>query len=231
MSGRIILGVLVVLLVLRVLWRVFKKKRPQVAADTSTPAQLKKPLAPWQKGMYTVYVFAKLNTRRFFRDKTAIFFTVAFPLIFLFVFGGIFGKSGNSVSFKVAILNESHSQFSQQFTHNVENSKVFNVSKDVTNLSGANDKMAHGQLDATIVLPPNFGDQHAGQKYPTGQAQVIYTQNNAQAASTLVSVLDGEFKTINAKFVNTPTPFTVTSKQTNTHSLTTFDYTFSGLLG
>jgi hypothetical protein len=45
---------------------------------------------------YTVIAFARLNTKRFFRDKLAIFFAVLFPLIFLFVFGGIFSKNNNT---------------------------------------------------------------------------------------------------------------------------------------
>jgi hypothetical protein len=41
------------------------------------------------KSFYTVATFVRINTRRFFRDKTALFFTIGFPLIFLFVFGGL----------------------------------------------------------------------------------------------------------------------------------------------
>jgi ABC-2 type transport system permease protein len=36
---------------------------------------------------------------------------------------------------------------------------------------------------------------------------------------------------MNAKIVTTKTPFTVVNKQTNEHSLSSFDYTFTGLLG
>ena len=45
-----------------------------------------------KRSLYTVWVFFRINTRRFFRDKLAIFFTVVFPLIFLFVFGGLNGR-------------------------------------------------------------------------------------------------------------------------------------------
>ncbi len=64
--------------------------------------------------LFTVYVFSKINTRRFFRDKLAIFFTILFPLIFLFVFGGIFGKGGDA-SFNVALINQSNSQFAKDY--------------------------------------------------------------------------------------------------------------------
>ena len=180
--------------------------------------------------LYTVYIFAKLNTKRYFRDKTAIFFTVAFPLIFLFVFGGLFGNNSN-VSFKVAMLNQSDSQFAQQFTTQTQNNKLFKVNTDITTLDQAKEKMNRGELDATIILPADFGTVKDSKKYPSGQARVYYSQNNTQAAQTLTSVLQTEFKQINTKFVPADTPFTVTSEQTNDRSLTPFDYTFSGLLG
>src|SRR5437868_6165119 len=74
--------------------------------------------------LFTVYVFTKVNTRRFFRDKTAIFFTVLFPLIFLFVFGGIFGKGG-ATSFNVALINQSSSQFAQTYVNEAKINKQF----------------------------------------------------------------------------------------------------------
>ncbi len=183
-----------------------------------------------KRKMFTVFVFAKLNTRRFFRDKTAIFFTVAFPLIFLFIFGGIFGKSSTS-PFDVALVNNSQSTFAQEFVKTSDRNALLKIDKKVTNLDQANEKMAHGQLDATIVLPPDFGEIKPGQPFPSGQAQVVYTQNNATAGQTLTSVLDGQFRGINTQLVQAPTPFTVTSKASNVHGLSQFDYTFSGLLG
>jgi hypothetical protein len=51
-----------------------------------------------RKAFLPVAVFSKIAIRRAFRDKTALFFIFLFPLIFLFIFGGLFGKS-NDVSF------------------------------------------------------------------------------------------------------------------------------------
>lgn len=182
------------------------------------------------KSLYTVSVFSRLNTRRFFRDKLALFFGVLFPLIFLFVFGSI-SNGGDGTSFKVAVVNHSSSAFSQQYVKQLKASKVFKVDKEITTEQAAKDKMDKSQLDGTIILPSNFGAIQPGQQYPTGQAQVIYTQNNASAGQTLSSILDSTFKGINAKFVQAEAPFTVTSKQLNEKSLSAFDYTFAGLLG
>ena len=187
-------------------------------------------LTGWRRKLFTVYVFAKLNTRRYFRDRTAIFFTIAFPLIFLFIFGGLFGGKGG-VKFKVAVLNQSHSSFSSTFVQQLKKDKAFKINPGVTTMSRAQDEMSHGSIDATLVLPPSFGIVGPHAAYPSGQAVVYYTENNAEAAQTMTSVLQATVAGINAQYVKTATPFTVVSKQTGGKGLSQFDYTFSGLLG
>lgn len=183
-----------------------------------------------KKKWYTVAVFARLNTRRFFRDRLALFFGVLFPLIFLFVFGGIFGHSSGT-SFKVAFINQSTTQAAKDFDGQAHSAKLLKIDKGVTNMDQAQEKMTRGQLDATIVLPSDFGVTKDGQAYPSGSAKVIYTQNNEQAGQALSSILQAEFKGLNGKYVNTAEPFTVASVRTTNKSLSQFDYTFAGLLG
>jgi ABC-2 type transport system permease protein len=183
-----------------------------------------------KKSLYIIWTFTRLNTRRFFRDRLAIFFSILFPLIFLFVFGGIFGKD-TGVSFNVAVVNQSDTKFAKDFVKDLKKQKVFKVDKEATTLNAANDKMKRSQLDGTILLPKNFGDVQPGKAYPTGKAEVIYTQNNQQAGQALASLLDAEFKGINGKFVHNETPLSVEVKQSNEQSLKQFDYTFAGLLG
>jgi len=183
-----------------------------------------------KRKLFTVYIFSKINTRRFFRDKTAIFFTVLFPLIFLFVFGGIFGKSSGG-TFKVALVNQSESSFAKQYVKEAGKNKSLEIDRDANTIETGQQKASRGEIDAIILLPKGFGDVQAGQQTPSGTAQVLYSQNDEQAAQTLTSVLQAQFKGINATFVKTAEPFKVVAKQTNTQGLSRFDYTFAGLLG
>jgi len=188
-----------------------------------------------KKSLYTVLVFTRLNTRRFFRDRLAIFFGILFPLIFLFVFGGISGHD-SAPSFKVAVVNKSDTAFSKDFVTELGKSDVIKINNNVTSEAQANDLMGKGQLDATIVLPPDFGNpaHMSGARkdsYPTGQAQVVYTQNNAIAGQGLATAMQGQFAKLNQQFTHVAPPLTVTTVQTNQKSLRSFDYTFAGLLG
>lgn len=180
--------------------------------------------------LYTVWAFFIVNLKRLFRDRLALFFTFLFPLIFLFVFGGIF-SGNNDVSFNVAIINHSSSKFAKQFVQKADKKgNILKVDKEVKTLPQAKEKMQRSEIDATIILSKNFGVVTNG-KYPTGQAKILYTQNNVDAAQGLDSVLKAQFAVTNAKLVKTETPFTVAKKQLNTNSLSQFDYTFTGLLG
>lgn len=184
----------------------------------------------FKRSWFTVGTFIRINTKRFFRDRTAIFFTIGFPLIFLFVFGSI-NNGGGSVSFNVAVINNSQSSFAKDFVKSAGDGKILKVNTEVTNLDDAKAKMSRSELDATLIIPKEFGETVTGQTYPSGELQVLYTQNNTQSGTALTSILEGQFKAINNKIVPTITPFTVKGEALNDRSLSSFDYTFAGLLG
>lgn len=183
-----------------------------------------------KKALLPIIVFVPISIKALFRDKVAIFFVFAFPLIFLAIFGSIF-NGNNEVNFRVAFFNQSSSEFSQKFVDEAKNNKVFKVSHEIKTIDDAREKMSQGQLDATIILPVEFGEVKDQQKYPSGEAVILYNENNAQAAQTLNAVMEGVFKDINSQFVSAPTPFTVKTETTSGAGLKQFDYTFSGILG
>ncbi|HSX43577.1 MAG TPA: ABC transporter permease [Candidatus Saccharimonadales bacterium] len=180
--------------------------------------------------LYTVWAFFTVNIKRLFRDRLALFFTFLFPLIFLFVFGGL-NSGDKSVSFNIAIINESKVPFAQTFSQQLDKQKAFKVDRAVTTFAQANEKMGRGELDATVELPASFGKPAPGQIHPSGVAVVHYTQNNEQAARTLTAVLQNELEAINIHLVHTDTPLRVTTTRSNERSLSAFDYTYTGLLG
>lgn len=204
-------------------------------SEIKQPNKLKQAIVP-----ITTYV--PIDIKRLFRDKVAIFFVFLFPLIFLFVFGSIF-RGDSDVSFRVGVINNANNDFATQFVENVfptEDAKkqdeekaksVFRVDEDVKTLDEAKEKMNRGQIDATIILPENFGVVAEGGQYPSGEAEVLYDQNNQSAGTTLGSILEGIFKDVNEGFVQSDTPFTVKTESTATKGLSQFDYTFTGIMG
>lgn len=192
-----------------------------------------------KKSLLPIITYVPIDVRRLFRDKVAIFFVFLFPLIFLFVFGSIMGGD-NSVSFRVGLINNADNEFATQFVNETfpkdadkkeGEDMIFKVDEEVTNMEQAQEKMNRGQIDATIILPEDFGTVKPGQQFPSGEAQIIYDQNSQSAGTTLSSIMDGIFKEVNKGLVPTETPFTVRAESTATKGLSQFDYTFTGILG
>ena len=182
-----------------------------------------------KRSLLPVFTFAKIDIRRLFRDKVGIFFVFIFPLIFLVVFGSIFAGDGN-VSFRVALLNQSDTEFAKQFVQQAQATDVLKIDDEITSIEQAKEKMSRGQIDAAIVLPADFGK--VGERgYPSGTAEIQYAESNQQAGETLSSIMNTIFEEINKRFVEIERPFVAEAKSTSTKGLTRFDYTFAGILG
>lgn len=177
-----------------------------------------------------VLTFAVVDVKRSFRDKTGLFFIFVFPLIFLFVFGGIFGGN-NDLSFNVALINKADNEFTDQFVKNIQKDDLVVINQEATTDSAAEAKLQRGEIDAIIKLPESFGETKEGDAFPSGKAEVVVDQNSQQAGQTLSSVLDAVFTDINQGITNAPTPFSVALTTAKAPGMTQFDYTFAGLLG
>lgn len=178
---------------------------------------------------FTVSQMTKLLVRRYFRSRIAIFFSVFFPLLLLFVFGFLY-SSNKDVSFKVALLNNSQTEFATKFEDNLKQVKALKIQEDLTTLDAAKQKMNRGEIDAVIELPPELG-QINNQNFPSGQVKVLYSQNSQQAGQTVGSVLQGILDGVNIQLTKVQPPLTVKTESTSEQGLTAFDYAFPGLLG
>jgi ABC-2 type transport system permease protein len=182
------------------------------------------------KQFLPVFTFARIDVKRLFRDKVGIFFIFVFPLIFLFVFGGIFGRD-QDMSFNIALINRSETAFAGDFEQQLTENEIFTVNEEITGLDEAQEQMNRGSLDAVITLPESFGQPDPEASFPTGTAEVLYDRGNEQAGVALGSILESIFGDINAGLVPVQTPFSVSVQPTEIEGLTTLDYIFSGLLG
>lgn len=178
--------------------------------------------------LQTVWVLAKAFTRRYFRDKVALFFTFAFPLIFLLIFGTIFGGD-NGPSFNVTVFNNSQTEIAKGFADEVSKSDSIKI-KEVANLDEAKILMGRGELESIIEIPSNFGEPDQNAK-PSGNVIVYFEESNPQAGQTFAGLVQGIIGEFNVHLIHERTPLGVTSQPTKTAGLKRFDYVLSGLIG
>ncbi|HEV2412931.1 MAG TPA: ABC transporter permease [Candidatus Saccharimonadales bacterium] len=169
----------------------------------------------------------RMQLRRFFRNRVALFFTFLFPVIFLLIFGSLFKTS--AFHFHVAVFNDAKTPYANGLVKEIEKTKGFNVA-NVDSMSTAKTELGEGQLDSIVVLPPGFGEPDS-QGVPAGTAVSYYEQANPQSGQQLSTVLQSILDTTNNHFYHQQKPLKVASEPAQTTNLTEFDYTFSGLLG
>ena len=104
--------------------------------------------------MTALLALTRANIRSYTRDRAALFWTLAFPLIFIFMFGFIF-QGGNQSQLKLGWVDQDASpaaaQLRQAFAAQT-GTELTDASKD-----DALAKMRQGDVDAVIVVPVGYG--------------------------------------------------------------------------
>lgn len=179
--------------------------------------------------MSAILTYARTQVRAFFRDPVAMFFVILLPLIFLVVFGSIFGNTSTNV--RVAVVDRSGTTFAQGLLDTAEHQDLITV-VDVSSLDDAKKQMSRGQVDSIIELPPGFGEvaQVGDVQAPAGQMTVYYSEASPQAGQTVAAVMRSVLDDVNRQTTGFVDPLTVEQQPTTKAGLTQFDYTFSGML-
>ena len=119
------------------------------------------------------------NIRSYVRDRAALFWTLAFPLIFIFMFGLIFQGGGDS-NVNLGWVDKDGSSASGQLKSAFEASHGIKLT--VADEAAALDQMRQGKVDAVIEVPAGYGSgveaAAAGSGPPTNL--VVYTDPSRQ---------------------------------------------------
>ena len=130
--------------------------------------------------MRALLLLTVANIKSFTRDRSALFWTLAFPLIFVLLFGSIFsgGSSERTIGFADSDVTPASAQLKQAFG-GLPNVKIVNGSE-----GELLDRMKKGDVSTVVVVPLGYGQQIATK---TGPADVtVYTdpsQSQAEAAT------------------------------------------------
>jgi ABC-2 type transport system permease protein len=129
------------------------------------------------------------NLRTFLRDRAAMFWTLAFPLVFIVLFGTIFSASGNP-NYKVGWVDEDGSAASAQLRQGFGSVEVFTLVDDPSR-DRALASFRKGDVRAVIVVPKGYGAavasaQAGGSAGPGGapSANLVLVTDPSQSTTT-----------------------------------------------
>lgn len=176
----------------------------------------------------TIFVLAKSLMLAFMRDKTGLFFTFAFPLMFLLVFGGLFAGSDN-INFNVALVDDTDTAFGEEFVSQLEDEEIFSIAL-VEDVDEAEEQLGRGEYSVILELQPSFGtiDEDG---IPRGTMLAYFDEADQQLQQTFTAIMEGLLDNVNQQFIAVDTPFVFETRSLQTANLSQFDYVFAGLLG
>lgn len=163
------------------------------------------------------------NIKELVRDKSGMFWLIAFPIIFVFIFGLIFtGNTGNQ-TYIIGIVAEGNTPINQNIINSIQNISVFNVSvgERETELNA----LQEGNRELVLLIP-----KITGAESNTIDIEVRYNREMSSAANILVSSIREVFYNIERNITNSREIFNIIPKAVQTEQLSDFDYILPGIL-
>ena len=172
--------------------------------------------------------FGKLlvaNFKQFFRDRTAVFFTFAFPILFIFVFGVVF-SGGEDVSYNIGLVNNDNSAHGQEISQVLKEIPIFEVSEG--ELNSKLEELKDGDLNAVVVIPADIEGTIAAGGAVT--ITVYHDPSQTALAQIVLPVLRESINEINRQLTQHPVLLTLSEESILSHNLRFIDYMVPGIL-
>jgi ABC-2 type transport system permease protein len=176
--------------------------------------------------MRALLLLTAANIKSFTRDRAALFWTLAFPLIFIFLFGSIFSGGNNERTVGFADLDHS--------VHASELRAAFASQPNVKLVDGTEEglvgQMRDGQLSAVLVVPPGYGATIDAKAAP---ADIKLYTDPAQAAAqgATFQLVGGVLGAVNQAASGRPPAVAFTNQAVQTQDLTFISYLVPSILG
>ncbi len=158
-------------------------------------------------------IIAVKELRVFIRDRHALFFTFAMPLLFITAFGLAFGSAGERIS--LAVVQGENSEFADNYvsalSSALENFGIKNVG-----MTTAEDYLRAGEVVAIIIVPQGFNENN-------NDVYFIYDEGKETSATTVKTALEET----NLSFFGKQTTVTTQSTRTEAPS-SAFQYMIPG---
>lgn len=169
------------------------------------------------------------TVREFTRDKTALFWTIAFPVMFILIFGVIFSGTG-SISFDIGLVNEDGAS-SARLVDSFKQIDAFKIKEGTRDdeLKALKD----GKRSAVIIIPTGTG-QAIGQSSAPNSAgallDVFYDPANQNTSQIVLNIIDKVVAGMNEGITGVTPALSIQTESVRANKLRDIDYLLPGVL-
>jgi ABC-2 type transport system permease protein len=175
--------------------------------------------------MRAFYKLLISDLKQFFRDKTALFFTFAFPIIFIFIFGWVFSGAGN-VSYDIGLVNNDSSSAGEGISQMLNQIPIFEISEGELDIRL--EELEKGELKAVVVIPADIESSiSSGQ---LAEIKVYYDPTQTTSAQIIIPVLRQVVDEANRQLTQQPLLLQLSEESIQAHDLKDIDYLVPGIL-
>lgn len=163
------------------------------------------------------------NIKELLRDKSGMFWLVAFPVIFVFIFGLIFTGNTGQQSYTIGLVSEGSSVINNNIEKALSNSPSFNIQ------NGSQEEeinaLQKGERELVIIIPEIGFDINS--QY---DVRILYNRDLSGTANILISSLKEIFYSIERRLTEQTELFNIRSEAVQAKTLSDFDYILPGIL-
>lgn len=174
------------------------------------------------KAFFQLYL---ANVKEFTRDRMAMFWTLAFPLFFIVLFGIIFSGGGNT-TFNVGVAVEDKGPLGAAMGKAFDSVGAFVVTDGTRD--ELLDKLKKGDLRAVVIVPD--GVSAAATSGKPSQIEVDYDPSNVTTSQIVLTIVEKVVGGFDQQVTQRPSLFTVQSQTVTSQSLRAIDFLLPGIL-
>jgi ABC-2 type transport system permease protein len=176
--------------------------------------------------MNALFLLTAANVKSFVRDRSALFWTLAFPLIFVILFGSIFSGGNNERSIGFADLDGTPAS--------AQLKAAFDAVDGVTLVGGTEAdlvaEMKGGEVSSVIIVPQGYAATVAAKAEPA--AVTVYTDPSQSAADGSTRQLVGfVLSVVNQAATGQPPAVQPAFESIQTNDLSFISYLVPSILG
>jgi len=196
------------------LWLISRLLRGRRGSSDKQPARGGNLLAFWK--------LLRANMLTFVRERATLFWTFAFPLLFIVIFGGLFGGN-QSPSYSVGVAGDSTSTAGQAILTAFQQTKVFTLHPG--DLNAELKSLKDGNRDAVLDLPASVGTNQS-----PAQVKVYYDPTISSNQTILLPIVDQVLAGVNQRLSGVRPLLVAAPATIQTHQLRPIDFLLPGIL-
>ncbi|MBI0584234.1 MAG: ABC transporter permease [Methanomassiliicoccus sp.] len=149
---------------------------------------------------HRIWINFVAQAKMFFRSIGSVFWTVAFPVLLILLFGAIFSGSG-SATYTLYVQDLDSSEASAMYIHGLNETKVLNlimVGPEVDATSYIKDN----SIATFLIIPEGFHNAFAPEPFQQNTSVELRMDNSSSSAMAVASVVNAVTQSVNLGLAN-----------------------------